>query len=185
MDAWEALTTRASAVKLGEPAPENHALEKILSAAVRALDNGRLRPWRFLIVRGEARKILGDVLAEALKTREPGSTERRLEAERLKPLRAPMLIVVVATLRDNPKIPDIEQIVAVGAAAQNLLVATHALGFGGFWRTGESAYDPHVKQALGLRARDHIVGFLYLGTITQPGVARAPELDEVVSAWPS
>ena len=56
-------------------------------------------------------------------------------------MRAPLVLVVAAVVKENPKVPDIEQIVAAGAAAQNMLVAAHALGLGGFWRTGATAYD--------------------------------------------
>jgi nitroreductase len=79
--------------------------------------------------------------------------------------------VVAAHLREHKGVPAVEQIVAVGAAAQNILVAAHALGYGGFWRTGAAAYDDTVKDALGLRPGDAIVGFLYLGT---PSVPAAP-----------
>jgi nitroreductase len=86
-----------------------------------------------------------------------------------KALRAPTIIGIAATARDNPKVPEVEQILAVGAAAQNILVASHALGFGGFWRTGSLAYDPDVKRASELSETDSIVGFIYIGSVGQPG----------------
>ena len=171
MDALEALTTRASPAGLTEPAPDAHALERMLRAAVRAPDHGRLRPWQFIIVEGAARAALGDVLADALRGREPGVAEAALAKERAKPMRAPLIVVVAAKLREHRSVPAVEQIVAVGAAAQNILVAAHALGFGAFWRTGAPAYDDAVKGALGLRPEDAIVGFLYVGT---PSGAQAP-----------
>lgn len=143
----------------------------MLRAAMRAPDHGRLRPWHFIVVDGAARAALGDVLAGALRLRDPDLTETALAKERAKPMRAPLLVVVAARLREHRGVPAIEQIVAAGAAAQNILVAAHALGFGGFWRTGAAAYDERVKHALGLRAVDAIVGFLYLGT---PSAATAP-----------
>jgi nitroreductase len=168
LDALEALTTRASPIGLSEPAPHAAALTLMLRAASRAPDHGRLRPWRFIVVEGEARKAFGDVLAAALRRREPDVPEAALDKERGKPLRAPLIIVVAARTREHKGVPAVEQIIAAGAAAQNILVAAHALGFGGFWRTGNAAYDDAVKTALGLRVSDAIVGFLYLGTPAVP-----------------
>ncbi len=168
MDAIEALTTRASPIGLTEPAPGAAALSSMLRAAARAPDHGRLRPWRFIVIDGGARNALGDVLAEALRKREPDLPEAAIDKERRKPLRAPLIIVVAARLREHKSVPGLEQIIAAGAAAQNILVAAHALGFGGFWRTGNAAYDDAVKLALGLTAGDAIVGFLYLGTPSPP-----------------
>jgi nitroreductase len=163
MDALTALTTRASAKALLDPAPDDAALKRMIEAAVAAPDHGRLRPWRFIAVRGEARHRFGEVLARALRAREPEAPEALIEKERAKPLRAPLILVAAARLVPQHKIPTVEQIVAVGAAAENIIVAAHAMGYGAMWRTGAPAYDANVKGALGLGADDRIVGFLYLG----------------------
>ncbi|MGE5170513.1 MAG: nitroreductase [Rudaea sp.] len=168
MDAIEALTTRASPAALMAPAPDAATLERMLGAAMRAPDHGRLRPWRFIVIDGRAREAFGDVLAGALLRREPAAGEPMLAKERAKPLRAPLIVAVAASLREHRSVPAIEQIVAAGAAAENILVAAHALGFGAFWRTGAPAYDDTVKRALGLKAEDAIVGFLYIGTPAAP-----------------
>lgn len=184
MDAIEALTTRASPLALTEPAPDAGALAAILRTAERAPDHGKLKPWRFIVIAGQARHAFGDVLADALRKREPGLPESAIDKERGKPLRAPLIVVVAARLREHKSVPAIEQIVAAGAAAQNILVAAHALGFGGFWRTGNAAYDEGVKAALGLHAGDAIVGFLYLGTpATAPATLPQPELSSFVRHW--
>ena len=171
MDAIEALTTRSSPPSLREPAPDRAALDTMLAAAMRAPDHGRLRPWRFIVVAGDARHKLGHVLAEALHRREPNAPDAVLAKERAKPLRAPLIVVVAASVRDHPGVPAVEQLIAAGAAAQTILLAAHALGYGGFWRTGKPAYDDHVKAQLGLSLSDAIVAFLYLGT---PGAPAAP-----------
>jgi nitroreductase len=184
LDAIEALTTRASPLALGEPAPGAAALGLILKAAERAPDHGRLRPWRFILVEGGARNAFGDVLATALHRREPGLAPSALDKERGKPLRAPLVIVVAARLREHKSVPRVEQMIAAGAAAQNILVAAHALGFGGFWRTGNAAYVDTVKTALGLDPGDAIVGFLYLGTPTAPAGPAPPSAhDAHVIRW--
>lgn len=183
MDAISVLTSRVSPVKLREPGPSPQELEKIMAAALRAPDHGRLQPWRILLIEGSARQRFGEVLAEALRAREPEAPQERLDAERSKPLRAPLVVVVAARTQPEHKIPELEQIVSAGAAAQNILLAAHALGYGGFWRTGESAYDKAVVRALGLEQSDRIIGFLYLGTIAVPGQIRAIEPSAIVSAW--
>jgi nitroreductase len=164
MDAIEALTTRRSPAKLIEPAPPDEHLRLMLRAGARAPDHGRLRPWRFIVLRGAARERFGELMAETLKARAPEIPAEVLQREKQKPLRAPVIVVVAAAVQEGHKIPVIEQILSGGAAAQNVLVAAHALGYGGMWRTGDSAYDDRVKEALGLARGDAIVGYLYLGT---------------------
>ena len=184
LGAIEALTTRASPAGLVAPAPDADALDHMLRAAVRAPDHGRLRPWRFILIEGAARDAFGHVLADALRRRDPNVAEAALAKERGKPLRAPLIVVVAAKVRDHRGVPAVEQIVAAGAAAQNMLVAAHALGFGGFWRTGAAAYDDDVKRALGLDAEDAIVGFIYLGTpSTAPAPLPAPDVASHVTHW--
>jgi len=168
MDTLVALTSRQSVPPafLAGPAPEGAALERILTAAASAPDHGKLRPWRFIVIRGDARERLGEVFVEALRRREPEPPESALDQERARPLRAPLQIAVAATVDpDHPKIPAIEQILSAGAAVQNMLLAAHAEGFGAKWVTGANAYDEHVKAALGLAAADRLVGFVYLGTV--------------------
>jgi nitroreductase len=131
---------------------------------VPASDHRHLRPWRFVLIEGEAREKLGQVFVDSALEREPDlSAEQRADIAG-KTLRAPLIIAVVARVRPNPKVPDIEQLLSAGGAAQLMLVAAHAQGFGGIWRTGGAAYDALVRRRLGLEEGDQIVGFLYLGT---------------------
>ena len=185
MDALEALSTRASAVRLVEPAPSEELLATALRAAARAPDHGMLRPWKFLVVRGEARERLGEVLAETLVRREPDSTPEALDKEAKKPLRAPLIVVVVAKVEpDHDRIPEVEQVVSAGSAAQNLMLAFHAAGFGCMWRTGAPAYDPAVKRALGIEPHDHIIGLIYVGTAVALTLERTrPDYDDFVEVW--
>lgn len=178
MDAIELLSTRASNGKLGEPAPDDATLRAILEAALRAPDHASLRPWRVLVIRGEGRERLGEVLASLEENAEARERARR------KPLRAPLVFVVAATPRPSPKAPENEQILSAGAVAHGILLGLHARGFAGIWRTGAPAYDPRVKEALGLRAEDHIVGFLYAGTATTPPPAiERPCVDDHIELW--
>jgi nitroreductase len=168
MEALEAVLTRQSVppVFLGEPGPEGAALERILAAGASAPDHGKLRPWRFIVIRGPARARLGEVFADALLKRQPEAPAAAIEQERARPLRAPLLIAVAAKIDpQHPKIPEIEQILSTAAAAQNILIAAHAEGFGAKWLTGANAYDEHVKRALGLAPSDRLVGFIHLGSV--------------------
>jgi nitroreductase len=183
MDAIELLLTRCSPSQLVEPAPNREQLATILRAATRAPDHGRMQPWRFLAIEGTARRRLGDLMMRSLERREPTIEPARLSSEREKSMRAPLIIAVAAAVRANPKVPDIEQIVAVGAAVQNMILAAHALGYGAFWRTGPVAYDSEVKEALGFSPSDTIVGFIYLGSIGKAGKVPPIDLGAVAKQW--
>lgn len=165
MDALSLLHSRNSAPKLTEPAPAGEVLDNILKAALRAPDHARLRPWRFLLVRGGRRNALGDLCADALRARKPDSSTEDLDKARSKALRAPLIIVVVARLQDHPKVPAIEQQLSAGCAAHAMLLAAHAQDFAGIWRTGANAFDRSVMDGLGLAVNEEITGFLYLGTL--------------------
>lgn len=184
MEAIEALTKRVSGESLVEPAPDDLELHAMLSSALRAPDHGRLRPWRIAILRGDARRRLGDVMADALLRRHPDATSAQVEKERARPLRAPVVLVVGARIVESSKIPAIEQVVSAGAAAENVMVAAFALGFGCAWKTGEAAYDPRIKAAFGLAANDAIVGFLYLGSNSKAPAPPPPvDFDAHVFEW--
>jgi len=174
MQAIDLLLTRRSARALAEPAPDAQALELIFASAARAPDHGRLRPWRFTVVRGAARERFGALLAAHHQRSHPQATSEALQREAGKALRAPLIVVVAAKVTAGGKIPVIEQVLAAAAAAEAMMLAAVALGFNAMWKTGSAAYDPQVKAAFGLSAEDAIVGFLYLGTeVAQGGVAPA------------
>jgi nitroreductase len=181
MDLFAAINTRSSAARLTEPVPSQADLTRMLEAAVRAPDHGHMAPWRFLIIEKEARERLADAVAEARKIRTPDATPEALEAERQKIRRAPMIILVACAAQINhPKIPEIEQMLAVGAAVQNLLLAAHALGYGAVWKTGHGAYDAHVKAALGLQPTDHIIAMVHIGTPLAVNPVRPPKIQGIV-----
>lgn len=181
MDATELLLTRASNGKLTEPAPDDETLRIALQAAVRAPDHASLQPFRFCLVRGEARARLGEVFAEALQRRAPNGPIEALEKARKNPLRAPLLIVVAARLQPHPKVPEVEQLLSAGAAAHAILLALHARGFAGIWRTGDAAYDAAVKVAFGFAPSDAIVGFVYCGTPNAPTPALKRAMPETLT----
>ena len=162
MDALTALHTRKASPKLVEPLPTDDELTLIYQAALRAPDHGMLRPWRFLLVKGQARNKLGELFVEAM---QPDTEEKKNKLLKA-PLRAPMIIIAVSTITEHPKVPAIEQISSTAAAVQNMSIAAHALGYASIWRTGAVAFSDEVKRGLDLSASDEIVGFLYLGSST-------------------
>ncbi len=183
----ELLLTRSSGVKLTDPAPSSDEFEMILKAAVRAPDHGRLRPWRFLSIRSAGREALGDLFAEATRLSNPQATPEALGREKEKALRAPLVVIAIAKLSTQPnvKVPEIEQMLSAGAAAQNILLAAHALGYAAVWKTGAAAYDSYVKERLGLAPNEHIVGILYIGTRADAMGARpGPETAPFHAIWP-
>jgi len=184
MDAVKLLLERASAINLKDPGPSQDELDTILRSALRAPDHGRLRPWHFIVISGEERGRFGLLLAETLKAREPAATQEMLERERQKALRAPVILIVAARIKPSDKIPEVEQIVSAGTAAEHIMLAAQALGYGAMWRTGAPAYDARVKEGLRLQASDAIIGIIYIGT---PGVAPRemprPELGDFVTRW--
>jgi nitroreductase len=184
MDALDLLLTRESALKLSEPAPSEADLDTMFQSAVRAPDHGRLRPWRFVVIEGDKRVNLGNLMADAMRNRDPEAGADMLDRERAKPMRAPTIIVAAAHVQKGHRIPECEQLAAAAAATQNIMLAAHALGYGAMWKTGEPAYDPAVKTALGLNPDDEIMGFLYLGTNTgTSSPAPRPSARDQVTVW--
>jgi nitroreductase len=147
-----------------EPAPNDEQLTQIFRAAMNAPDHKHLQPYRFITIRGEARQALSEVFINAVTIRKPDVDPDYLKKQGQKPLRSPLIVVLVAKLQDDPKVPEIEQILCAGAVANNLMLANNALGFGSIWLTGDNTYDDNVCQPLGLASSEKIIGFIYLGT---------------------
>lgn len=191
MDALSLLHSRNSAPKLREPAPAGEELENMFKAALRAPDHAWLRPWRFLTISGDSRHDLGQLFVKAAELRrqqagEPAMTEEEITRLAAKPLRAPLIITVIASVKEHSKVPAVEQVISAGCAAHGLLLAAHAQGFAGVWRTGANAFDTTVMQGLGLQSNEDIVGFLYLGTVDGSyKTLRELNIDDYNQSWAS
>ena len=173
----EHILSRRSCPKLKAPAPGNDELEQVLRCAMNAPDHARLKPWRFVVLTGQARERLGNLFVD-IKSAELGElSESQAEKFRGKPLRAPMIIVAIADVKDHPKVPPIEQIMAVSCAVQNMQLALTSMGYGAMWRTGGLAFHPQVEAFFGMKPGDQIVGFLYVGTPEAYG--KPPETQQV------
>lgn len=169
--------------QLGAPAPEGAQLHELLTAAVRVPDHGKLVPFRLIELSGEAKRVFGERLA-ALAARNPQLSDAKREKERTRYDFAPLVLVVVAQLHEDSKVPPIEQQTAAACVAYNLLLGAHALGYGAQWLTGWAAYDAEVAALLRLGGNERVVGFVHIGTplIDAPDRER-PAVEEVLSTW--
>ncbi len=181
------LLSRRSTGALAEPATSGTELDLILEAGLHVPDHGRLRPWRFVLIRGNARTAFGECLAEAVKARDRTAPVALQDRYRAWAVRSPLLIAVGTRIRPGHPIPEIEQVLSAGAAAMNMLNAIHLLGYAGIWVTGANAYDIRVNEALGFRAPDRLVGFLAVGTpinVPEPMLAsQRPDQSAHVFEW--
>lgn len=166
------------------PGPSDEDLDRILRAGMRVPDHGRLTPWRFIVIKGDAREKMGAILGEAFRKSNPDCIDEQVEIETERFSRAPVVIAVVSRTNPEHKIPEWEQILSSGAACQNMLTAALSMGFAAQWITEWYAYNDDVKTALGLSPNDRIAGFIYLGSMDEAPTDRArPEFGDIVSEW--
>ena len=171
--------------RLVAPGPSPAELDTILTIASRVPDHKKLAPWRFIVLEGNARAGLGEIVAEACVAaeKEPPS-HVRLETERARLMRAPLVIAVVSRVTPHRSAPEWEQVLSAGAACLNLCLAANALGYGTSWITEWIAYNAAVGAALHLADNERIAGFIYVGTPTERSDERErPALAEIVSRW--
>jgi nitroreductase len=174
----------ASAKAMGAPGPDAGQIATILGIAVRVPDHGKLTPWRFILIEGEARAVAGSILAARWRALHPGHGAAMIAEQRHTFLRAPVVIGVVSTAGEHPKIPVWEQVLSAGAVCQNMLIAATALGVGCQWITGWYAYDAEVLAAFGVGEGEKMAGFVYFGTPTEAVTDRPrPEPESLLTRW--
>lgn len=187
MDVTEFLKTRTSTPWriLGDPGPSEAEVREFLEAAVAVPDHGAVRPWRFVVVHGEAREAMGAVLTDALLKRKPDADEATIEKDRDRMRQVPLMIAVAARIMPNhPKVPPTEQIVSAGLAAYSILLSAESKGYGAVMLTGDHAYDKNVKKGLGLRETDDIIAFIYIGTPqSEPRAKKRLDPAKVTIQW--
>ena len=180
MDVYEAIRSRRSYGRLLPDAPPRAVVERLLDAAVCAPNHYQTQPWRFFVLTGAARALLGAAQEAALRRTLPDPDAPQnaplLQKERSKPFRAPVVIVVAVEPSTQPKVVPLEELCATAAAVENLLLAAHAEGVAAIWRTGETAYDPGVRELFNLSPSAQVLGIVYLGYAdrTQPPAPRPP-----------
>lgn len=171
--------------RLAAPGPTAAELDTILTIAARVPDHKKLAPWRFVIIEGEARARLGGVIAEACVAaeKEPPS-HVRLETERNRLMRAPVVVAVISRVNPHRSAPEWEQVLSAGASCLNLCLAANALGYGTSWVTEWIAYNKTIGAALGLAENERIAGFIYIGTPVERSEERErPALADIVTRW--
>ena len=180
------LLSRKSApiAELRPPAPDDDEISLLIRAASRVPDHGRLVPWRFMIYRGDACLKIGESLAKRAEEREGPLPVARVEQEKARFARAPLVIGVIHCPRDNPKIPQWEMLLSGGAAAMNLVLAANALGYGTNWITNWYSDDADSRRMLGLAPEERVVGFVHIGTFTGDAPERPrPDPETLVSEY--
>lgn len=174
------LLARRSVGRVRPDRPPREVIGRLLEAASAAPSHHHTNPWRFIVVAGQAREKVGHHLREALRARLPDpnspASAALLKKEETKLLRAPVVIVAAVRPSKAPGVIREEELASGAAACQNILLAAQAEGLGAMWRTGETAYDPAVREALSLEPDDAIVGFIYVGypDPAQPPPPRPP-----------
>ena len=134
--------------------------------------------------RGAARERLSELFVRRLQQREPATPPGKLDKARTMPLTAPLIIAVGSRLRQDHKVPEVEQLLSTGAGVMNLLNAFHAQGYGAIWLTGGNAYDPEIAAALGFAAQERCLGFVYVGSMSpQDSSPRRPQRAAFVRDW--
>ena len=179
----ELLLTRRSLVvsKMTEPGPNADELKTILRCATRVPDHGKLSPWRIQVVQGDARHDLGRVWGEIYKRNNPEAPAEQLDFEYNRPCRAPIMLMM-STKIEGQRIPAWEQILSGAAVCQNALIAATSLGYHAQWLSEWPNYDEDAKAAAGLDEGDYFLGFIYIGTASEPPVERTrPQLEDVVT----
>lgn len=169
---------------LQEPGPDQATLLRLLTSATRVPDHGVRVPFRFITLRGDARRIFGERLAARHRDADPDASEAVVAKDLDRYLHAPLIVILVAQLGPDDKIPEQERLLSAGCTGFALLQAAQAAGFGGCWLTGWAAYDRGVAGMLGLEAHEHVIGFIHLGTPTRhiPD-RRRPDPAALLSEW--
>jgi nitroreductase len=178
------LRTRRSVAPrlLGAPGPSPEELEGLLAVACRVPDHGRLAPWRFVVIAGEAQARLGEAVAAAFLVDRPGADPEQVAKERGRLTQAPVVVAVVSRAKPHVKIPEWEQALSAGAVCMNLVVAANAAGYGTSWLTEWFGTDRRILDLLGLDPEERVAGFIHIGTPKERPAERArPVLADLVT----
>lgn len=171
--------------RLAAPGPDEAALREIIGAALTAPDHCGLRPWKFLLVSTGQRERLGDLFAREKLEHEPGACAEDVDKERARAHNAPTLIaVLLEKVEGHPKVPVSEQLVSLGAAVQNLLLAAHAKGFGAMLTSGRKVASPMIQSAFCANPSQMLIGFISIGTPTEmPRPRRETHIEAHFDVW--
>lgn len=182
----DTLLSRRSVKRVVAPGPSDEQIEAALACVVRAPDHAKLRLWRFALISQPDVVALGEkaisILADSGK---PMSPEKQAST-RAWLAEVPLLVGLAYQMHhDHPKVPDIEQTLAMGAGVMNFQNAMHAMGFATYWSTGLATFTEEMPAYLGFDTLDYqFVGFLAVGTPEQPPVpAERPDPWSIATRW--
>jgi len=181
----DAIRNRRSLGKMTDLAPDRSLVCQILEAGTWAPNHHLTEPWRFFVLEGEARAELGQVMGRVAAKRETDPVRREAVAIKAaaKPLRAPCVIAVAVEPAPDDTVPEIEEIAAGSAAAQNMLLAAHALGLAAIWRSGWIAFEPEILEHFKLSPRARMLGFIYVGYPAMSAPDRQRRSIDDVTTW--
>lgn len=167
MDVLEAIKGRRSIAKVKDEIVPKELVEKIIEAGTFAPNRYLTEPWRFFVISGDGRKALSkvmeDIAIESGVDLQSEEGKKKLEKERNKPFRAPVIIAVAAEVTESEKVIRLEELGAVYAAVENMLLAAHGLGVAAYWKTGKACYHLKMKEFFGLKEKDEVLALIYLG----------------------
>src|SRR2546426_871463 len=157
MDVERAIRTRRTHKAYGPEPVARAVLDELFELARWAPNHHLTNPWRF--------RVIGPATLASLKQAAGPQEGAKLD-------RAPTLVVVSAALSGDER-QDEEDVHATAVAAYIVLLAAHARGLAGYWRTPAVLRSPEGRAAVGLAADERVVGLIHLG---QPRQERtAPE----------
>lgn len=170
------------AFQMKEPGPSKAEIEEILTLTSRVPDHGKLAPWRFIVMTGDARKEITAELAAIAKADKPDLSDEMVKVEETRFLRAPVVIAVVSTAGPHAKVPEWEQIMSAGAVCLNMVIAANALGYVSNWLTEWMAFDERAHGIIGVKPGEKVAGFIHIGSTDFPVVERPrPVLADIVT----
>lgn len=180
MELASIIRARRSTAPITEQAPSDAELAGYLQLAAHSPDHAGLRAWRLVTVRGDARLRLGAALVAGYGD-VPGTPAAAKTAG--KPLRAPLLISIVASPVEHPKVPRWEQLAAIGALVATLQLVLFDAGYTAMWRTGPGVELAPVRELLGVAEHEQLLGWLYVGgTVPDPTPSPEPDVTGKLSA---
>lgn len=144
---------------------------EILENANYAPNHKRTQPWRFRIFVDKGLQRLADFQADLYKRKSEALgnfEESKFEKLKTNPLKASCIIAISMKRSDAELIPEIEEIVAVGCAIQNIYLSLSPYGLGGYLSSGAGTYEEETLKFLGLEESDKVIGFFYIGNYHGP-----------------
>lgn len=174
-----ALRRSAPAITLNAPAPSEAEIADLIRLAARVPDHGKLVPWRFVVLEGDAKAAYADRLDQLAQSRGDATLSAKLAK-----LKVPPLALVVISSPKAASIPEWEQLLSAGAVCTNLLYAATAMGYGANWITDWYSYDAEAGAILHMAEGERVAGFILIGTPREPPLERErPDVTPLVTRW--